>query len=134
MAAGSGEYKARAGPTATENDPKVIGIAVGPLMDAENLYCSDAAGQAIQVLTFGQGKLKVDGNADNIAVGDALCTHDTDGVAALMSLDVGSSFNQTNLQAHIQELASGFAMALYASTVDGDIIVVKVHGAQGTIT
>ena len=131
VAAGSGEYIARTGPTASANDPKVIGVAVGPLRDAENGYVSDAAGQAIQVLTFGKGKCKVDGT-DNIAVGDALVTHDADGVAMLMAADDGASW--ADVTAQIQEVMAGFAIALYASTVDLDIIPVHVHGAQGTMT
>lgn len=83
------------------------------------------------MLTFGKGKCKVDGT-DNIAVGDALTTHDTDGIAALMAADDGSSWAEVTAQ--IQIVMAGFAMALYASTADGDIIVVKVHGAQGTMT
>lgn len=112
----------------------VIGIAVGPLRDAENGYVSDAAGQAIQVLTFGKGKCKVDGNSGNIAIGDSLTPHDTDGIAQLADVDVAGSFNQTTLQACLQLLAAIFAVALYASTADGDIIPVKVVGSRGTIT
>jgi len=133
VAAGSGEYIARAGPTAVTTDAMVIGVAVGPLRDAENGYVSDAAGQAIQVLTFGKGKCKVDGT-DAIAVGDALIPHDTDGVACLAAVDVAGTFDQTTLQANLQEMHSTFAKALYASTVDLDIIPVHVYGARGTLT
>jgi len=111
----------------------VVGVAVGPLRDAENGYVSDAAGQAIQVLTFGKGKCKVDGDADNIGVGDGLIPH-ADGVAGLAAVDVGGSFNQSTLQANLQEMHSVFAVALYASTVDLDIIPVKVFGSRGTLT
>ncbi len=133
VTAGSGEYIARAGPTATTTDAMVIGVAVGPLRDAESGYVSDAAGQAIQVLTFGKGKCKVDGTQP-IAIGDSLIPHDTDGIACLADTDVAGSFNQTTLQACLQALAAIFAVALYASTVDGDIIPVKVFGSRGTIT
>ena len=147
VAAGSGEYIARAGPTTTEHDAKVIGVAVGPLRDAENGYVSDAVGQAIQVLTFGKGKCKVDGT-DNIAVGDALVSHDTDGEAMLMAADVdlptGDSTTywtatieaaaEADIAGIVAAAMAGFAIALYASTVDGDIIPIHVHGARGTLT
>ncbi len=112
-------------------DPKVIGIAVGPLRDAESGYVSDAAGQGVQVLVLGKGKLKVDGNADNIDVGDALVTHDADGVAQLMGITDPTDW--ATVITRMQLEAAGFAKALYASTVDGDIIPVHVHGARGTL-
>jgi len=87
VAKGTGEDWARVEPIDSAKDPKVIGVAVGPLRDAGNGYVSMAAGQAIQVLTFGKAKLKVDGDFDNIAVGDALCTHNADGIAALYGYD-----------------------------------------------
>ena len=130
VAAGSGEYIARAGPTTNEGDPHVIGIAVGPLRDAENGYVSDAAGQAIQVLTFGKGKCKVDGQ-ENIAVGDALNSHAADGIAQLLGAIDGTDWASVTVQAQLA--ASGFAIALYASTVDLGIIPVHVHGARGTL-
>jgi len=133
-AAGSGEYIARAGPAAGTTDATVIGIAVGPLRDAENGYVSDAAGQAIQVLTFGKGKCRVDGDAANIGVGQSLIPHDADGVACLAAVDVGGSYNQSLLQANLQEMFSVFAVALYASTADLDIIPVRVFGSRGTLT
>lgn len=125
----------------------MIGLFVGPLRDAENGYVSDAAGQAVQVLTFGKGKCKVDGS-DNIAIGDALVTHDTNGEAVLMAADLdlpaggSSTYYTTTIESDMQvdiddlvdQLMAGFAIALYASTADGDIIPVHVHGARGTIT
>ena len=136
VAAGSGEYVARAGPTATAADPKVVGVFVGPLRDAGNGYVSDAAGQAVQVLTFGKGKCKVDGNADAIAVGDGLVTHAADGVGQLAAIDPPASdtyatATMTTALLHMQAI---FAIALYASTVDLDIIPVHVVGARGTPT
>lgn len=129
-AAGSGEYVARVTTTASANDETVIGVSVGPLRDAENLYASTAAGEGVHVCTFGKCKLKVDGNADNIAVGDALVTHAAAGVAQLMDADDGASW--ADVTAQIGKIQAGMAMALYASTVDLDIIAVHVHGARGT--
>lgn len=129
VAAGSGEYIARTGPTSSAADPKVIGVVVGPLRDAQNLYASLAAGDPIQVCTRGKCKVRVDGT-DAIAVGDALISHAADYYAMLMAGDFGTTVSQ----AKVQELMSGFAIALYASTVDGDIIPCFVYGARGTIT
>lgn len=112
----------------------VLGIAVGPLRDAENGYVTDAAGQSVQVLTFGKGKCKVDGDSDNIEVGDALCTHDTDGVAQLVAIDPAAAYTQAGFVILFDYVMSSFAMALEASTVDGDIIPVHVYGARGTRT
>ena len=131
-AAGSGEYVARVDTTSSANDETVIGVCVGPLRDAENLYASDAAGQTVQICTFGKTKCKVDGAADNIAVGDALVSHAAVGVAQLMDADDGASW--ADVTAQIGKVQAGFAKALYASTVDLDIIAVHVHGARGTKT
>lgn len=133
VAAGTGEYMARAGPTATANDPKVIGVVVGPLKDAENLYASLAAGDAIQVCTHGKCKVRVDGT-DAIAVGDALVSYAADYYAALMAADAGATYVQADVNTLLGVLQSGFAKALYAATVDADIIACFVHGAKGTPT
>jgi len=136
VAAGSGEYIARAGPTSDVADPTVIGIAVGPLRDAGNGYVSDAAGQAIQVLTFGKGKCTVDGNADAIDVGDGLVSHGVDEVAGLAAVDSPGSdtYDDSVIVTALLHMQAIFAIALYASTVDLDIIPVHVCGARGTGT
>jgi len=131
VAAGSGEYIARAGLTASADDPTVVGVVVGPLRDAENLYASTAAGQAIQVCTHGKCKVRVDGT-DAIAVGDALVSYAGDTYAKLMDADDGTSWATVTTQ--IGKVNAGFAKALYAATVDGDIIPCFVRGAGGTIT
>lgn len=136
VAAGSGEYVARAGPTETAGDQVVIGVFVGPLRDAGNGYVSDAVGQAVQVLTFGKGKCKVDGASDNIAVGDALVSHGADGVAQLAAADpsTGDTYSSATTVTALQHMNAIFAIALYASTVDLDIIPVHVVGGRGTQT
>lgn len=147
VAAGSGEYIARAGPTSSASDAKVIGIVVGPLRDAENLYACDAAGQAIQVCTKGKCKVRVDGT-DAIAVGDALVSYEGDYYAKLMVANPGLTgagaaqhwddatvaANEAVLVTLVNAMQAGFAMALYAATVDGDIIACYVYGARGTPT
>lgn len=133
VAAGSGEYIARAGPTATASDAKVIGVVVGPLRDAENLYACDAIGQAIQVCTKGKCKIRVDGT-DAIAVGDALVSYEADYSAKLATIDAGAAYVQADIQALYVVQQACFAMALYAATVDGDIIPCNVYGARGTPT
>ena len=147
VAAGAGEYLARAGPTANASDPKVIGVVVGPLRDAENLYASLAAGDAIQVCTHGKCKVRVDGT-DAIAVGDALVTYAADYYAKLMVADPNfpaggdttyytaaiEAAMEAAVTAMIAQIQAGFAIALYAATVDGDIIPCFVYGARGTET
>lgn len=133
-AVGSGEYIARVTTTTTAGDPTVIGVTVGGLKDAQNLYCSDAAGQAVQVCTFGQAKVKVNGNTDNIAVGDALVSTNAAGIAVMAAIDPGSSYVQAERVAEVKEGNAQFAMALYASVADGDIISAHVYGARGTAT
>jgi len=134
VAAGSGEYMARAGPTSNASDPTVIGVVVGPLKDAQNLYASLAAGDAIQVCTRGKCKVRVDGT-DAIAVGDGLVSYEGDGYAKLALLDFGSvhTFGAAT-EASIKSALAVFALALYAATVDGDIIACFVTGAGGTPT
>lgn len=131
VAAGSGEYVARAGPVASAHSQLVVGVFVGPLRDAENGYVSTAAGQPVQVCTRGKCKVKVDGT-DAIAVGDALVSHDTDGIAQLMAVATPSDW--AGVITAIQYMMAGFAIALYASTADGDVIPCFVHGARGTET
>jgi len=136
VAAGSGEYIARAGPTATEADPVAIGVFVGPLRDADNGYVSTAAGQVVHVCIKGKAKCKVDGNADAIAVGDGLVPHGADGVAELAKIDppAADTYNTASMTTALKHAQAVFAVVLYASTVDGDIIPVLVCGCRGTPT
>jgi hypothetical protein len=80
----------------------VFGVAVGPKLASGN--AADAAGDKVYVCVFGWCKVKVDGNAANIAIGDYLISHAT-GVAQ-------------------KAAATGFPFAIAgaASTADGDII------------
>ena len=147
VAAGSGEHIARAGPTANAADPKVIGVVVGPLKDAENLLACTAAGQAIQVCTRGPCKVRVDGT-DAIDIGDALVSYAGDYYAKLMVADPDfptggdttyytatiEAAMENDLVLMIAQMQAGFAIALYAGTVDGDIIPCFVTGAKGTPT
>ena len=109
--AGSGEDLPRV-TTVNAITGKVFGIAVGPKLASG--YAADAAGDKVNILVFGWGKVKVDGNAANLAIGDYLISHAT-GVAQ-------------------KAAATGFpfAMAGAASTVDGDIIPAFV-GIHATV-
>ena len=78
------------------------------------------------MLTFGKSKCRVDG-ADNVSVGHALVTDNADGVAHIAEIDA-------ELVADLQDLAATFAMALYPSTVNLDIIVAHVYSGMGTTT
>lgn len=111
VAAGSGEDLPRVD-TVDAITGKVYGVVVGPKLSSGK--AADAAGDKVNVCTGGWCKLKVDGNAANIAIGDYLISHAT-GVA--------------------QKAASTgfpFAMAGHASTVDGDIIPAFV-GIHATV-
>ena len=100
-AAGTGELLPRVTNCSGITD-KVYGVVVGPVLASGK--AADAAGDKVNVCTGGWCKIKVDGNAANIAIGDYLISH-ASGVAQ-------------------QAAATGFpfAMAGHASTVDGDII------------
>jgi len=104
-----------------------------PLRDESNNYCNTAAGQIIKVCVWGLTKVRVDGNSDNIAVGDALVTHDAKGYAQLAAIDPNSSYDQTNMQGCFDQALGVFATALQASDTDGDIILCFV-GGKGTRT
>jgi len=120
--------------TASAANPLVYGVTVGPLQDSTNGYCNKNAGDMLQVCVFGRCKLKVDGNFDNIAIGDGLVTHAAAGVAQLASIDYSLTYDQATCVAEAQENAAIFAKALAASTVDGDVIPVIVFQSKGTIT
>jgi len=132
VAAGTGEDMPRVEPIDTAHTLTVVGVCVGPLRDATNKYAATAAGQVVQVCVFGRCKCKVDGNAANIAIGDALSTHNADGVAQKTSVDVTATVNEANVEAAIKNSMSRFAKALKASTADGDIIPVFVNTHGGT--
>lgn len=91
---------------------KVYGVAVGPKLASGK--AADAAGDKVNIVVGGWSKIKVDGNAANIAIGDYLISH-ASGVAQ-------------------KAAATGFpfAMAGHASTVDGDIIPAFV-GIHATV-
>ena len=134
---GTGEDLPRVEPNGVVASATVAGVACGPLREnpsATYTYgrCADAAGQPVQVATFGRVKCKVDGT-DGIDISDGLVTHDADGVAQLAAVDVVTA-NNTELQLLFQHIAAVFAKALEASTADLDVIPVFVTQAIGTIT
>jgi hypothetical protein len=123
------------GMTDTAHDAEVEGVAVGPLFDAENGYCNDAAGQMVNVCVFGWCKLKVDGNSDNIGSGDAIATHNADGYGQQADITFPTTYSKTTVETQVKHLAACFARAGRASTADGDEIPVFVYGgAVGTIS
>jgi len=126
-AAGTGEDLPRVTTTTTANDPKVFGVAVSK---KDSGKAADAAGEIIKVCIWGRTKVKVDGTV-NIAIGDCLVTTTTAGKAG--KGDYTSADNTVgNINAAILALAAVFAVALKASTADGDIIPCFVKGARGT--
>lgn len=122
--------------TTSAADKLVYGVTVGKLVDSANGYCNTAAGDLVQVCVFGQCKVKVDGNAENIAIGDALVTHAAAGVAQKAACDAPAADTYTTaaMNTTLQYLGSIFAKALKASTADGDVIPCFVIGSRGTIT
>ena len=122
-AAGSGEDLPRVNVTTTGADPLVHAVVVGPKLASGK--AADAAGDKINILVFGRGKIKVNGNTVNIAIGDALVT-DTNGLG--VKLDITGSVNA----ALLQKMLAAFAKALKASTADGDIIPAFVYQSRGT--
>jgi hypothetical protein len=100
-AAGTGEDLPRVTNCSGITD-KVYGVAVGPNLASGK--AADAAGDKVNILVYGWGKIKVDGNAANIAIGDYLISH-ASGVAQ-------------------KAAATGFPFAIagHTSTVDLDVI------------
>ena len=82
---------------------------------------------------WGITKVRVDGNADNIAVGDALVTHGAKGYAQLAAIDPATTYSASNMGTCFNHALGVFATALQASTADGDIILCFVSG-KGTRT
>jgi hypothetical protein len=111
-AAGTGEDLPRVDNVAGITN-KVYGVVCGPLKASGK--AADAAGDKVNVVVAGWGKVKVDGNAANIAVNDILISH-------------ASGYAQ-------KQAATGYAFALagHASTVDGDIIPAFI-GFYATVT
>lgn len=114
VAAGSGEDLPRVNKTASAADKKVIGIACGPVKASGK--CADAAGDMILVACSGAFTKCVVNGTTAIAIGDGLVTIVTTGKGAKAAASGDPSI---------------FAMALKASTVDGDIIPVEVIGCSG---
>jgi hypothetical protein len=111
-APGTGEDLARVDNVAGITN-KVFGVVVGPLKASGK--AADAAGDKVDVVTYGPCKIKVDGNAANIGVNDALISH---------------------ASGYAQKVASTgypFALAEHTSTVDGDVIPGFV-GWHSTVT
>ena len=100
-AAGTGELLPRVTNCSGITD-KVYGVVVGPVLASGK--AADAAGDKVNVCTGGWCKIKVDGNAAAIAIGDYLISH----AAGVAQKAAATGFP--------------FAMAGHASTVDGDII------------
>ncbi len=92
---------------------KVWGVVVGTPKASGK--AADVAGEKVNVVTYGWTKLKVDGNAANIAIGDVLISH-----AAGYAQKVAST-------------GFPFALAGHSSTVDGDIIPAFI-GFHATVT
>jgi hypothetical protein len=100
-APGTGEDIARVDNVAGITN-KVFGVVVGPLKASGK--AADAAGDKVDVVTYGPCKIRVDGNAANIAVNDALISH-------------ASGYAQK-----VAATGFPFALAEHTSTVDGDVI------------
>ncbi len=111
-APGTGEDLARVDNVAGITS-KVHGVICGPLKPSGK--AADAAGDKVNVVTFGPTKIKVDGAAANIAVGDALMAH-------------ASGYAQK-----VAATGFPFAQAEHTSTVDGDVISGFV-GWHSTVT
>lgn len=110
--------------TTAANDPKVVGVVVGPKLASGK--AADGSGNKVNLVVFGQCKLKVNGNTVNIAIGDALVTLNSAGIA--VKLDITGTVNATLLQ----KMLAAFAKALKVSTADGDIIPAFVYQSRGT--
>lgn len=122
VAAGTGETLPRVNTSATTPHKFVIGVTCGPVRESGK--AADAAGDLVDVCVFGLCKCVVNGNSDNIAIGDMLI-NGAAGIAILADVATGEAE---------AELPAAFAMAWKASSADGDTIPVFVYGAMGTET
>lgn len=127
-AAGSGEDLPRVQETTIGSNVAVFGVAVGPKRTTGK--AADAVGDLVKVCIYGRCKVKVDGATVNIAIGDSLVTSTVTGVA--VKADFSSADNTVgNINAAIKALAAVFAVALKASTANGDIIPCFVKKVAG---
>ncbi len=111
-AAGTGEDLPRVDNVAGITN-KVYGVVVGPVLASGK--AADAAGDKVNVCVQGWCKVKVDGAAANIAIGDPLISH------------------ASGLAQKVATTGYPFALAGHASTVDGDVIPAFV-GFHATVT
>lgn len=109
--------------TSTLNDTGIIGVSVGGTGPIESGTAANADGKTVQVQIYGLAKVKVDGNASNIAIGDNLITHGADGVAQKVTA-YPATYSNTDVARNV------FAKALQASTVDGDVIAIFLTGGS----
>lgn len=120
VAPAAGETLPRVATTTTTNDQAVVGVVVGGQGDVTGTgNAATAAGQVVDVALIGSGamtKVVVDGNADNIAIGELLITDATAGQA--------ESENSVTAGAERHTLGK----ACQASTVLGDTILVILMG------
>lgn len=108
------QYRIVVKPGATE-DQVVIGANIRDTqIDGISLNTAAAAGDPVDVVTAGFCKLKVDGAAAAIAVGDSIMVHDATGYGQKCT---------TGGAGHVE--CVGYAEN--ASTADGDIIGIRVH-------
>lgn len=130
VAAGSGEDLPRVEPTNSANNPDVIGIAIGG-EKCDGTSAATAAGEKVKVACVGViCKLRVDGTAAAIAIGDLLVTTTTDGMAAKGDIEPATNSVAAIIAANIA-LSAAFAKALKASTTLADIIPVMVIQTRG---
>lgn len=120
VAPGSGETLPRVATTTTTNDQAVIGVAVGGNADVAGTgNAAAAAGDVVDVAIIGTGsmtKVKVDGAADNIAIGELLITDAT----------AGQAESENSVTAGQERHTLG--KACQTSTVNGDTILCILMG------
>ena len=101
VAPGTGEDLARVQATTTANSTAVYGVVVGPIRASGK--AADAAGDKVNVVTFGPSKVKV---AAALAVGALIATSTTAGKAGAATPAIGAVLGKL----------------LAASGADGDIV------------
>jgi len=110
--------------TATANNKRVIGIAVGGSGKVENGNAADGDGDIVQVQIFGLAKCVVDGGAATIAIGDLLMTTSKAGKAQKVTSNP-ATYTAATINKYV------FAKAMFGSDTDGDTIVVYLTGGSG---